>query len=194
MGRRHVVSELSEEQLDFVIRRIVDGDTDREVCAQFENEFKEASLAKSSLNRWRAAAGKELIERYQLARFQAKALIEQLGGEDSDKYQAVMANIEDRLLTAMREVIKQDPIKLLHVRQEEEKLRFKREELELKKQQLDLDRERLRGAAIDRIKLGAEFLQDLFEYSGNNADGLEFLQRHLQPFNTFLKEKYAPQS
>lgn len=194
MGRRHIVSELSEEQLDFVIRRIVDGDTDREVCAQFENVFKDSSLAKSSLHRWRTAAGKELVERYQLARFQAKALVEQFSIEDADKYQTVIGNIEDRLLTATREVVKQNPVKLLQVRQMEEKMRVKREELELKRQQIELEREKLRGVALDRVKLGAETLTDFLEFVGGDSVGLQFLSKNLQPFGEFLKAKYAPQN
>lgn len=192
MGQRFVVENLNEEQLDFVLRCFTDGDNDREVCTKFENAFPDSKLAKSSLHRWRKAAGEEMIERYRIARFQAKALLEQLPeGTDADKYQVVIANIEDRLLTATREVIKQNPTKLLLARQREENFRLKREQLELKREELAFEREKLRGAAIDRVKLGTELMGDLFDYLEADADGLIFIRKHAKAFNEFLKEKYA---
>lgn len=193
MSRRHVVEDLNEEQLDFVLRCFTDGDNDREVCAKFEIAFKKQkiTLAKSSLHRWRKAAGDELIERYRVARFQAKALVEQIGEEDKDKYQIVIQNIEERLLTATREVIKQNPAKLLLARQREENFRLKREQLELKREEIALEREKLRGVALDRVKLGSEFMQDFLEYINGDAEGIGFLTKHIKKFGDFLKKKYA---
>lgn len=193
MARRHVVEELNEEQLDFVLRRFADNDNDREVSLKFEARFEGLKLAKSSLHRWRKASGDELIERYRMARFQAKALREQIGEDEKDDYQIVMQNIEERLLTATREVIKQDPMKLLNARQEEERLKLKREKLELDKQQLAFEREKHKNA-IDRVKLGSETMQDFFEYLGSDAEGIAFLTRHLMPFGEHLKKKYATES
>jgi hypothetical protein len=194
MGRRHVVEQLNDEQFIFVIQSITNGLTDREIAVAFEKKFKGVSLAKSSLHRWRTSAGNELAEKYRFARFQAKQLLQDLESEDADKYQVIIQNIEDRLLAATREVAMQNPVRLLRARQEEERLRFKREELELKKAQLELEKEKLRGAALDRVKLGAEFLQDFLEYVGSNEDGIRFLSKNLQPFGEFLKAKYAPEN
>lgn len=195
MARRHVVENLSEEQLDFVLRCLTDGDNDREVCVKFEQRFKaeNITLAKSSLHRWRKASGDEMVDRYRIARFQAKALREQIGEDEKDDYQVVMKNIEERLLMATREVIKQNPMKLLNARQEEERLKLKREKLELDKAQLEFDREKHKNA-IDRVKLGGETLQDFIEYANGDAEIITVLTRHLQGFNEFLKAKYAAQS
>jgi ABC-type tungstate transport system permease subunit len=131
MGRRHVVKNLDGVQFDFVINAIIGGLTDREISLAFEQQF-EKPLAKSSLNRWRKSAGNELADRYNLARYQARQLLTDLKQEDQDKYQVVIRNIEDRLLTATREVIATDPVKLLKIRQEEERRRLREKELELK--------------------------------------------------------------
>lgn len=194
MARRHVVENLNEEQLDFVLRCLTDGDNDREVCVKFENRFKEENLtlAKSSLHRWRKASGDEMIERYRIARFQAKALREQIGEDEKDDYQIIIKNIEERLLTATREVIKQNPMKLLNARQEEERLKLKREKLELDKAQLEFDRERHKNA-IDRVRVGGETIADFIEYADGDADVITVLTRHLQGFKEFLKTKYAAQ-
>ncbi|MET0626592.1 MAG: hypothetical protein ABW250_26895, partial [Pyrinomonadaceae bacterium] len=146
---------------------------------------------KSSLNRWRKSAGDELADRYHLARYQAKQLLSDLKEEGQDKYQLVLRNIEDRLLTATREVIAKDPVKLLKIRQEEERRRLREQELELRREQLALEREKLRGSNIDRAALGVEFSADLLEYLGSDAEGLTFFKRHAKKFNEFLKEKYA---
>ncbi|MCP9494271.1 MAG: hypothetical protein MSG64_07435 [Pyrinomonadaceae bacterium MAG19_C2-C3] len=190
MGRRHVIEKLDESQLDFVINAIIAGMTDREISMQFEETFS-APLAKSSLNRWRTAAGNELAERHQLARYQAKQFLENVGEIDADKYQTLLGSIEDRLLTATRDVIMKDPLKLLKIRQEEENRRLKVLELELKREHLALDRERLRGAAIDRVALSGELLKDLLELIGSDADGLKFIKRFAKPFDEFVKAKYA---
>lgn len=190
MGRRHVVRDLDEAQFDFVINAIIDGATDREISLKFEETFG-APLAKSSLNRWRNSAGDELADRYRLARYQAKQLLANINESEQDKFQVVIRNIEDRLLTATREVISKDPVKLLKVRQEEERRRLRAQELELKRQQLAFEQEKLRGSVVDRAALGAEFSADLLEYLGADAEGLAFFKRHLKQFNKFLENKYA---
>jgi hypothetical protein len=190
MGRRSVVKDLNEAEFDFVINAIIAGGTDREISLAFESEFGKR-LAKSSLNRWRKSAGDELADRYRLARFQARQLTENLQEEDQDKYQIVIRSIEDRLLTATREVIAKDPIKLLKVRQEEGRHRLKEKELELRREQIALEREKMRGAAVDRAALGVEFTSDLLEYLGADPEGLTFFRRHAKKFNEFIKEKYA---
>lgn len=190
MSRRHAVAELPAEQFEFVIQSILDNKNDREISAAFKETFK-TRLAKSSLNRWRETAGNELADRYRLARFQAKQLLTDLKDEDADKFQVVMGNIEDRLLTATREVIAKDPVKLLQIRQEEERRRLKVQEIELKREHLDLEREKLRGSRIDRVALGGEFNKDLLEYIGADEEGLRWFKRHAKKFTDFLKEKYA---
>ena len=192
MGRKSTVEKLEEDEFDFVIKAIVDGKTDREISLEFEKTFGQ-KLPKSNLNNWRGKTGNELAERYRLARFQAKQLREDLKLEDADDYQNVIKNIEERLLTATREVVKQDPIKLLSIRQEEEKMRHKRAELELKQKQLEFDREKHKNA-IDRVKVGAETMTDFLEYVGSDAESISFLTRHLQSFGEHLKAKYAAQS
>lgn len=190
MGRRHVVKDLSPDEFDFVVREIMNGATDRELSASFEREFGKR-LAKSSLNRWRKAAGDELADRYRLARFQARQLIEDLKEEENpNKYQILIRSIEDRLLTATREVISKDPVKLLQIRQEEERRRLREQELELKREQVALERERLRGS-VDKGAVVNEFLSALLEYIGDDADGLRFFKRHAKAISAFLKEKYG---
>src|SRR5205085_8802208 len=190
MASRHVVRDLADEEFEFVISGILNGATDRELSTAFQSTFNK-KLAKSSLARWREATGNELAERYRLARFQAKQLLADLKQEDGDKYQIVMQTVEDRLLTATREVITQDPMKLLRVSQQEQKRKLQEKRLDLQREQLELEREKLRGAAIDRAALGVEFTADLLEYLGADVEGLAFFKRHAKKFNDFLKEKYA---
>ncbi len=192
MGRRNKVEKLPETEFDFVIRAVTNGRTDREISAEFEAAFG-SKLDKNSINRWRNTVGEELADRYKLARFQAKQLREDLALEDADDYQNVIKNIEERLLTATREVVRQDPVKLLLVRQQEEKMRLKRDEIELKKRQLEFDREKHKNQ-IDRVKVGSETMTDFLEYVGTDAEAIGFLTRHLQPFGEHLKAKYAAQS
>ena len=194
MGRRHVVKDLDNAQFEFVISAIINGDTDREISVNFEEQF-DRRLAKSSLNRWRTAAGNELAERYRLARYQARQLLTDLKEEDEQKYQIVIGNIEDRLLTATREVISADPVKLLKIRQEEEKLRLKGRALELKGKQLELEREKAERAANlqkDRFKIAADTWQFILlwltQHNPSTADVLtksseqllEDLEAHLE--------------
>jgi len=124
-------------------------------------------------------------------RFQAEQLLEDLKAEDKDKYQIVVESIEARLLTATKELMAQDPLKLLGFRQNEENRKVKLRELELKERALDLERERVHGVALDRAKLGEEFSADLLEYIGADAEGLRWFTKHLKPFNEFIANKYA---
>lgn len=191
MGRRNKVEKLPETEFDFVIRAVTNGKTDREISADFERAFNQ-KLDKNSINRWRNTVGEELADRYRLARYQAKQLREDLSLEDSDDYQNVIKNIEEKLLTATREVVSRDPMKLLSVRQEEEKIRLKREELEFKRQQLEFEREKSKGA-VDRVKAGADAMQDFLEYADGNPEAVGFLTRHLKLFGEFLNKKYVAQ-
>lgn len=195
MPPRFVVESLPEEQFEFLLKAIANGGTDRSIPLAFEKEFK-VKLAKSSLARWRSAAGDELADRYRFVRYQAKQLQEDLQLEDADKYKVVIDNIEDRLLTATKEIISQDPLKLLGIQQEEKRRALKLREIELKESALELERERLHGVALDRVKLGEEYATDLLEYIGEDPEGLRWFQRHAQTFQEFISRKYAatPQS
>jgi hypothetical protein len=194
MPRRHVVRDLDDDQFSFVINCIINGLTDREISSAFEKTF-EQKLAKSSLHRWREAAGNELAERYRLARYQSRQLLENLQREDGDQYDVIMKNIEDRLLTATREVIAQDPIKLLQLRLDEEKRRLKLREFDLKEKQINLEMAKLGTNKIDPEKLPAEIIENLFNFIGSNADGLRWFRANAKKFEAFLKqsleEKYA---
>lgn len=196
MGRKSAVEKLPDVEFDFVVKKIIGGLTDREISAEFEKEFKK-KLPKTNLNRWRNNAGNELAERYRIKRFQVRSFVEQLKDEgievDEDKYKHIIQNLEDHLLTAERDLISQNPMKLLFARQEEERLKLKREKLELDKMQLEFDREKHKNA-IDRVKVGAETMTDFLEYVGSDAESIGFLTRHLQPFGEYLKAKYAAQN
>jgi hypothetical protein len=192
MGRRSVIKDLDAEQLDFVIDCIIKENlTDREISLAFEEKFGK-KLAKSSLNRWRLSAGNELADRYQLARYQARQLLEHLKEDpNADKYQVIMRGMEDMLLTATREAIISDPVKMLRIRQEEEKRRLKEKELEVRKEHLQLEREKLRGVQVNRAELGVEFIGDFLEYLDNDVEGLAFFKRHAKKLAEFIKQKYA---
>lgn len=181
MGRRHVVRDLDEEQLDFVINRIIAGDTNRELSLLFEQTFGQP-LAKSSLDRWRRAAGDELADRYRLARYQAKQLLIELKEDDEDKYRVVISNIEDRLLTATREVISKDPVKLLKIRQEEGRRRLREKELKLKEKKLEFDKERAQRderLQADRLAVAADVWKHiLFWFTEHDPASADRLTRH----------------
>ena len=189
MPPRHAVRDLDDEQFQFVVESILNGSTDLEISSAFSAEFGGAKLAKSSLGRWRKAAGNELAERYRLACYQARQLLADLKQEDADKYQVVIGNIEDRLLTATREAISKDPIKLLKLCLEEEKRRLKEREINLKEKALELEIEKTRqarvGAGPDKV------LEYLFEFIGEDGTGLKWFRSNAKKFETFLIEKYA---
>jgi hypothetical protein len=158
MGRKSVVKQLNTEQFNFVIGAIVNGFTDREVSAAFEQQFA-APLAKSSLHRWRKEAGDELADRYRLARYQAQQLKEDMQAEGRDSMEIVIESIEDRLLAATREVTQLDPNKLLLARQEEDRKRQRDRDLDLKERKLELEREKMERAArvqTDRLAITAD--------------------------------------
>ena len=196
MGRKFAVEKLEDEQFDFVVGKILDGLTDREVCAAVKKEY-DIELALSSFNRWRKKAGEELAERYRLKRFQARSFVENLKTEGievaENTYQQIISNLEDHLLTAERELIAENPVKLLFARQEDERIKLKREKLELDKQQLAFEREKHRNA-VDRVKIGAETMMDFLAYSESDPASIQFLTQHLQPFGEYLKSKYAPEN
>jgi hypothetical protein len=167
MPRRHVVKDLSDEEFEFVIHRILEGDTDRELSAAFEAQYPDKKLAKSSLHRWREATGNELAERYRLARFQAKQLLANLQEDGADKHQLVMQSIEDKLLTATREVISADPLKLLRIRQQEKKRELQERTLDLKERTLDFQKEkadREAGLQADKFNIAADAWQFILRW------------------------------
>lgn len=195
MGRRSTIDGLEADEFDFVIRLLVDGATDREVSSLFFEKFQK-ELPKSNLNSWRNKAGNELVERFKLTRFLGKQLVEGLKDEgkitDENDYQIIIKSVEEHLLAGAQKFTKQNPLKLLSARQEEEKIQLQREKLELAKSQLEFEREKHKNA-IDRVKVGAETMTDFLEFVGSDAEAIGFLTRHLQPFGEYLKAKYAAQ-
>lgn len=196
MGRRSTIERLPAEQYDFVNKQFANGATDREVSELFEKEFGE-KLPKSNLHRWRKSFGDACIERRKMRRFLVREMVERLKDEGfdvgDDNYKLVIQNIEDFLITSDREIVAADPIKLLNLRQEDERIKLKREKLELDKEQLAFEREKHKNA-IDRVKVGAETMTDFLEFVGSDPEAIGFLTRHLQPFGEYLKAKYAAQS
>jgi CHAT domain-containing protein len=195
MSRTHTVAKLPPAEFEFVIRCILDNLTNREISAAYYKEFKK-KLAKSSLARWREAAGNELADRYQMARVQAKQLLEHLKEEpDADKYQLLMRSVEERLLTVTREAIALDPIKMLRLRQEEEKRRLKERQLELNERKLEFEQkraEREENFHGDRFKMAADTWQFILVWfaqknpqaadllTGNSEELLNALETHLE--------------
>ncbi|HKO43348.1 MAG TPA: hypothetical protein VJU84_08660 [Pyrinomonadaceae bacterium] len=158
MPPRHRVEQLPAEQFEFLLREIAEGGTDRSISLKFEAEFK-VKLSKSALARWRAAAGDELADRYRFVRYQAKQLQEDLQLEDADKYKIVIENIEDRLLTASKEIISRDPIALLNIQQEEKRRALRERELQLKERAQSFAEEQARKSdqlQQDRLKIGVD--------------------------------------
>jgi hypothetical protein len=190
MARNFAVEELPDAQFTFVIDAILDGSTNREICAAFEAEFKQA-LARTSLQRWREAAGDELAERYRLARYQARKLQEDLGDEDRDKFAVVMESIEDRLLTATREVSKLNPFKLLVVKQEEERRKLREKALDLKREHLELERLKVQATQLNIPEVGLKIINELLDYLAVDVEGLTFFKKHAKPFHHFLIAKHG---
>jgi hypothetical protein len=195
MGRKATVEKLPDDQFEFVIDLLINGRTDREVEQLFAETFPGCRVPNSSLNTWRNGAGKELVERYKITRFLARSVVEKLKADgvdvNDDRYKHVIEGIEDQLLTKTREIFSADPMKLLFVRQEDEKLRIKREQIELNREKLVLERQKLLGAATDPVKQGTEFMTELFDYAKDDPDGVRFLKKHTRPFIEFLIAKYA---
>lgn len=194
MGRKATVDKLPDERFDFVVTAILNGWTDREISSQFEKTFGEP-LAKSSLHSWRKRAGDELAERYRLKRFQVRSFVEKIKADgidvSDDKYAHIIDNLEDHLLTNERDLISQNPIKLLIARQEDERLKIKRETLDLKREQIALERQKLLGTLVDPAKQAVEFMTELFDYLKDDPEGVQFVQKHAKPFNEFVTAKYA---
>jgi hypothetical protein len=166
MPRRHAVESLPGEQLEWLLKAITNGGTDRAIAAGFHQEFK-VKLSKSALHRWRKAAGDELADRYRFVRLQARQLVEDLKDEGADKHDLLISNIEDRLLTAAGEIISQDPIKLLGIQQEERRQRLRERELKLKErtQQFVEDQaQRATSLQVDRFRIAAETWNFILAY------------------------------
>lgn len=171
MPRPHAVDQLPDDQLQFVLDHILNGETNREISFAFEDQFK-TKLSKSSLARWREAAGEELADRYRLARYQAKQLLQNLEQEDADKYQVVIDSIEDRLLTATREVVSQDPFKLVLIQQEEKRRNLRERELKLKERAQSFNEEQARKAEQlqhDRFQIAANTWQFILAFVKERA-------------------------
>ncbi len=194
MGRRGTIESLPTEEFTFVLRCLANGKTDRQISAEFEAEFKKP-LPKSNLNRWRNKVGNELGEKTVIRKLIIEDLVETLEKkgivvDKDDRFKLIIQNVEDKLLIEDQALLAENPLKLLGARQESLRIDLQREKLELEKQRLAFDREKHKNA-VDRVKLGAETLGDFFEYIGDNPEGIKFLNTHLQPFETFLKKKYA---
>lgn len=192
MGRTHAVDNLPLEQREWLLQKLVrcPGAGSREISCEFQQQFHRP-LAKSSLARWRQAAGNELADRYAALREVASQLKQDLHAEDADSYALILRTIEDRMLTAQAELFEADPLKLLVFRQEEGRQRIQQAGLDLQRERIQLDREKLKGVALDRGKLAAEFLADLLEFIGSDAEGLRWFKKSAKPFETFVNEKYA---
>lgn len=159
MPPRHKVDKLPDDQLQFVIDRILNGDTDREISISFEDEFK-TRLSKSSLSRWRNSAAADNLDRYKFTRFLARKVVEDLGKQpDADKHALLVENIEDHLLNAAREVNKTDAHKLMLIQQEERRRKLRERELDLKERAQTFAEEQARKSEQlekDRFAIGAD--------------------------------------
>ncbi len=175
------------------MHKILNGLTDSEIITTVKVEF-DIELAHSSFNRWRKAAGEELAERYKAKRFLVRSFVEKLKNEGievkDDKYSQIIQNLEDHLLTSERELIEQNPLKLLHARQDDERLKLQREKLELQRSQLEFEREKHQNS-VDRVQIGADTMTDFIEYADSDIEIIQLLTKHLKPFGEHLKAKYA---
>lgn len=194
MPRNFAVAELTDAQFTWLIDRILDGDTNREICTAFERKFK-SPLARTSLQRWREATGDELAERYRLARYQARKLQEALGAEDREKYAVVIESIEDRLLAATREISKLDPFKLILVKQEEERRKLQERTLALKERQQAFTEEQARRKAEleqNRFGIAASAWEFLLTWAHqNNPQAADILTALSGNFLPALEEHLA---
>lgn len=167
MPPRHKIDQLPEDELQFVLDAIIDGQTDREISFAFQDKFN-TRLTKSSLARWRKAAGDELADRYRMARYQANQLIEDLKLEpEVDKHEILIQSIEDRLLAATREVVSQDPFKLIIIQQEEKRRKLHAQKLALDERKQTFAEEQATKAEQlqhDRLKIGVDVWQFVLSY------------------------------
>jgi hypothetical protein len=141
MPPRSTINQLPDEQFQFVIEAINRGQSDRQICLDFETQFGTA-LSKGKLDRWRAKVGDDLAEQYRLSRYQATQLLEHLDQTDVDKFTLVMSHIEDHLLTVMRQITSRNPLDLLAIRQREGEQRVKERMVQLKRKELAFEQER----------------------------------------------------
>jgi hypothetical protein len=189
MPPRFTIDRLPEEQFQFVVDAINSGASDREICAAFEKQF-ETPLARSSLERWRKASGDELAQGYRLARYQATQLLENLEETDADKLSVIMATVENRLLTSMRQITSEDPLKLLAACQKEGDRRLKERMLELKEREfaVKLERERL-TETMDRrrLQIGIDTWQMILDLlKARNPGAFAILAKHTKEIATGL--------
>jgi hypothetical protein len=197
MPPRFKVETLPEEQFEFLLKAIANGGTDRSIPLAFEKEFG-VKLAKSSLARWREAAGDELADRYRFVRYQAHQLREDLKLEDADKYKIVIDNIEDRLLTASKEIIAQDPIKLLGIQQEEKRRELRERELKLKERAQQFTEEQARRSESlqqDRLAIGADVWRITLAYMlEHEPRGVDLLTKHSDGVLNAIEENLEAQN
>jgi hypothetical protein len=182
MGRKTTVDQLPPEQRDFVIQLCTEHKTDRFISSAFEEEFG-ASLPKSSLNYWRQTTGNELVERYGIQRMLVKSFVTELEAKGvdvkNDRYAQLIGDLEEHLLAKTADLVAKDPMKLLAVRQEDERLRIKREQIGLNQQKLDFEKQKHEAdadARTDRLKIGADLWQFwlywLNEHEPHLAEGM----------------------
>jgi predicted DNA-binding protein YlxM (UPF0122 family) len=182
MPPRFTVDKLPEEQFESLIKLITNGGTDRSIPRDFEKKFN-VKLAPSSFSRWRKAVGNEIADRHRFGKALAKQVIEDLGmDDDADKFQVVMQSIEDRIITAGREIISQDPLKLLAIRQKEEDRRIRERELNLKERAQQFNEEQaLKSEQLqhDRLRIGADTWQFILSYLlGKEPQAADLLTKH----------------
>jgi hypothetical protein len=182
MPPRYTVDKLPLEQKLFILDLIVNQKTDQYISVEFQKQFGKP-LAKSSLNRWRNDAGNELADRATIVRLQADKMLEQLKEDpDADKYEIVMKGIQDRLLTAMSEVNKTEPAKLIIIQQEERRRSLKERELALKERAQHFAEEQARKSEQlqhDRLAIGADTWQFILSFLlGKEPQAADLLTKH----------------
>jgi hypothetical protein len=188
MAPRHRVAQLNQAEFDFVLTQILNGATDRAISAAFEAEFRRP-LAKSSLNRWRKSAGDELADRFRIARFQALSLKQELkSGQGS--YDALITDIEDRLLVSAREALREDPHKLLAALQEERRQEIQRRKLELERERLELERRKIESQARTPQDAATIALEALLDVAGGEQAALNWIHRSAEALEAALMKRF----
>lgn len=175
MGQKFTVESLPNDQYKFIVRLLLNGKTDREVEVEFEAEFPGERVPKSSFARWRKSIGGDIKNQYRLVRFLGETVAEELNASgidlDPDRYKQVMEDINSSLLVKTHEIVTQDPMKLLAVRQEDEKLRIKREQIDLNRQKLDFEKQRHEkelAVRTDVLAIGAKAWQFMLYFMNEN--------------------------
>jgi hypothetical protein len=192
MARRFRVEELPAAQFDFVVNCIIEGIVDEKISASLLERF-DVKIPISSFNRWRKAVGGSLADTYRVARQQARAMAEELQLADGDdKYKAVMSVIEEKILASLQTIIRQDPMKLLKIRQDEEWLKIRERELQLKEKQHDFvvqQAEKENRVRTDRLKIGvAVWKYTLGWFVKNEPSGADVLTKRSNDFIPDLEE------